>query len=77
MVTPLSRTLMKSSAHSLGDQNIMANGLDVAIIGAGPYGLSCSAYLRGREIEHVIVGSPMAAWRDRLSQHLARPRHHA
>jgi Pyridine nucleotide-disulphide oxidoreductase len=46
--------------------DVMANNTDVAIIGAGPYGLSCSAYLRGRGIEHVIFGSPMAAWRDNM-----------
>jgi thioredoxin reductase len=44
----------------------MANSTDVAIIGAGPYGLSCSAYLQGRGIEHVIFGSPMLAWRENM-----------
>jgi len=44
----------------------MVNNTDVAIIGAGPYGLSCSAYLRGRGVEHVIFGSPMAAWRENM-----------
>lgn len=44
----------------------MANSTDVAIIGAGPYGLSCAAHLRGRSVEHVIFGSPMAAWRENM-----------
>lgn len=44
----------------------MANSTDVAIIGAGPYGLSCAAHLRGRGVEHVIFGSPMAAWRENM-----------
>jgi hypothetical protein len=44
----------------------MANNTDVAIIGAGPYGLSCAAHLQGRGVEHVIFGSPMAAWRENM-----------
>ena len=39
---------------------------DVAIVGAGPYGLSLSAHLRERGIEHRIFGSPMQSWRDRM-----------
>ena len=33
------------------------------IIGAGPFGLSISTYLRGRGIDHLIVGRPMDTWR--------------
>src|SRR5271163_2582478 len=36
---------------------------EVLIIGAGPYGLSISTHLRGRGIDHVIVGRPMDTWR--------------
>jgi hypothetical protein len=32
---------------------------EVLVIGAGPYGLSISTRLRGRGIDHVIVGRPM------------------
>ena len=35
---------------------------DVLIIGAGPYGLSISAHLRHRGVEHTIVGRPMHTW---------------
>ena len=35
---------------------------EVLIIGAGPYGLSISTHLRGRGIEHLIVGRPMDTW---------------
>jgi cation diffusion facilitator CzcD-associated flavoprotein CzcO len=36
--------------------------IDVAIIGAGPYGLSIAAYLGARGIEFRIFGSPMQTW---------------
>jgi cation diffusion facilitator CzcD-associated flavoprotein CzcO len=44
----------------------MVHSTDVAVIGAGPYGLSCSAYLKGRGVEHVVFGSPMLAWRENM-----------
>jgi thioredoxin reductase len=37
--------------------------LPVAIIGAGPYGLSVAAHLRGRGIAFRIFGRPMDSWR--------------
>jgi cation diffusion facilitator CzcD-associated flavoprotein CzcO len=40
----------------------MRNSSDIAIIGAGPYGLSIAAYLRARGIEHRIIGHPMQFW---------------
>jgi thioredoxin reductase len=40
--------------------------LDVAIIGAGPYGLSVAAHLRGRGINHRIFGEPMSAWQNNM-----------
>jgi thioredoxin reductase len=36
---------------------------DVIVIGAGPYGLSISAHLRHRGVEHMIVGRVMNTWR--------------
>jgi len=36
---------------------------DVLVIGAGPFGLSISAHLRKRGIEHTVVGKPMDTWR--------------
>jgi thioredoxin reductase len=40
----------------------MAHSTDVAIIGAGPYGLSLAAHLSARGIEHAVIGDPMAGW---------------
>ena len=39
---------------------------NVAIIGAGPYGLSIAAHLRARGIEHRIFGRPMDTWLTRM-----------
>ena len=42
----------------------MAQPTDVAIIGAGPYGLSLAAHLRARGVKYRIFGDPMRFWRD-------------
>src|SRR6201986_41002 len=39
---------------------------DVVVIGAGPFGLSISAHLRQRGIEHTIVGRAMNTWRNHM-----------
>jgi thioredoxin reductase len=39
---------------------------DVAIIGAGPYGLSIAAHLAGRGVEHRVIGRPMSIWREKM-----------
>ncbi len=41
-----------------------SSSIDVAIIGAGPFGLSLATYLRKRKIEHRIFGTPMQTWRN-------------
>ncbi|WP_274561343.1 FAD-dependent oxidoreductase [Streptomyces spiramyceticus] len=38
----------------------------VAVIGAGPYGLSTAAHLRARGIPVRVFGSPMVSWRERM-----------
>ena len=37
--------------------------IDVLIVGAGPFGLSVSAHLRARDVDHLVVGTPMDTWR--------------
>ena len=41
----------------------MKLGTDVAIIGAGPYGLSLAAHLRARGVKYRIFGEAMSFWR--------------
>ena len=44
----------------------MSRSADVAIVGAGPYGLSLAAHLAGREIDFRIFGRPMQSWRESM-----------
>jgi cation diffusion facilitator CzcD-associated flavoprotein CzcO len=43
---------------------VKKNIIDVAIIGAGPYGLSVAAYLKSYGVAFRIFGSPMRFWLD-------------
>jgi len=44
----------------------MARAVDIAIIGAGPYGLSLAAHLRSSNIEFRIFGEPMESWKHKM-----------
>jgi len=39
---------------------------DVAVIGAGPYGLSATAYLKDAALETRVFGTPMTFWENRM-----------
>lgn len=41
----------------------MSKICDVAIVGAGPYGLSLAAYLKAQNIDFRIFGKPLSTWR--------------
>jgi thioredoxin reductase len=40
--------------------------IDVAIVGAGPYGLSLAAHLRAQGVEFRIFGQPMDSWSEHM-----------
>jgi hypothetical protein len=44
----------------------MSGRCDVAIIGAGPYGLSLAAHLRTAGVDFRIFGKPLGTWRDHM-----------
>jgi len=46
----------------------MLNGVEVAIVGAGPYGLSLAAHLKAAGVSFRIFGKPMSTWRDHMPQ---------
>jgi FAD-dependent urate hydroxylase len=41
----------------------MSERYDVAVVGAGPYGLSVAAHLRHYGIDTTVLGHPMASWK--------------
>ena len=44
----------------------MTRSIPVAIVGAGPYGLSIAAHLRNRGVGFRIFGNPMESWRAQM-----------
>ena len=42
--------------------------VQMAIVGAGPYGLSLAAHLRAASVEARTIGRPMGFWRDHMPQ---------
>lgn len=61
------------------------NSCDVAVVGAGPYGLAAAAHLRAAGVETRIFGEPMSFWRANMphgmklrspwvATHIAHPR---
>jgi FAD-dependent urate hydroxylase len=40
------------------------NSYEVAIVGAGPYGLAAVAHLRAKRVDCTILGNPMSFWRE-------------
>ncbi len=42
--------------------------VDVAVVGAGPYGLSISSYLRAHGLSYRAFGVPMQTWRTQMPQ---------
>ncbi len=44
----------------------MSTVMDVAVVGAGPYGLSIGAHLQARGISSRVFGPPMEVWRRRM-----------
>jgi hypothetical protein len=44
----------------------MTSHIDVAVVGAGPYGLSLAAHLKAVGVEHRVFGSPMDVWENHM-----------
>ena len=41
---------------------------DVAIVGAGPYGLATAAHLSQQGLNTIVFGKPMELWREHMPQ---------
>src|SRR6516165_1462268 len=46
----------------------MTSEVDVAIVGAGPYGLSLAAHLQALGVEYRVFGRPMDTWRHHMPE---------
>jgi lysine/ornithine N-monooxygenase len=44
--------------------------IDLAIIGAGPYGISLAAHAAARGLDYRLFGPPMHFWRERMPQNM-------
>jgi thioredoxin reductase len=44
----------------------MEKQTDLLIIGAGPFGLAMAAYAGHLDIDHILVGKPMAFWKEHM-----------
>jgi hypothetical protein len=44
----------------------MTGAVEVVVVGAGPYGLSIAAHLRGCGVDHRVFGSPMQTWLEHM-----------
>src|SRR5271166_4652138 len=51
-------------------ERIMGHDCEIAIIGAGPYGLSLAAHLRARGIDHRIFGKPLDTWTSHMPKNM-------
>jgi thioredoxin reductase len=54
------------AAEGLGELMVSTKQLPIAVVGAGPYGLSIAAHLRARGVEHRIFGSALQTWRSAM-----------
>jgi thioredoxin reductase len=61
-LTKASPDFQPRRVRTLRDLSTMKPIVDVAIVGAGPYGLSMAAYLAARGVSFRIFGSPMHTW---------------
>jgi FAD-dependent urate hydroxylase len=60
---------LKSNPHT-GASGTSARRCDVAIVGAGPYGLATKAALRSSDLDVRLFGPPMSFWRERMPEHM-------
>lgn len=58
---------LNSNAHD-GTPGTRARRCDVAIVGAGPYGLAAKAALRSSDLDVRLFGLPMSFWRERMPE---------
>jgi cation diffusion facilitator CzcD-associated flavoprotein CzcO len=61
-----SKTSTKTKSANLTMKTSLSH--QVAVIGAGPYGLATAAYLRAAKIETCVFGEPMSFWENQMPE---------
>ena len=46
------------------------NSIDLIIIGAGPFGLSAASFANFHQIDYLIIGKPMAFWKENIPENM-------
>ncbi len=62
------RRIVREATRTEDRRNMKPRPVDVAIVGAGPYGLSLAAHLAARGVDYRIFGSPMHTWRSLMPE---------
>jgi len=66
MTIALARDAAPNPLRSEPVNTVFHDDCDVAVVGAGPYGLSLGAHLSAAMIETRVFGDPMSYWRDHM-----------
>jgi cation diffusion facilitator CzcD-associated flavoprotein CzcO len=59
-----------AASHDAGPALRRSTHSDVAVIGAGPYGLSLAAHLAGRGIDARVFGKPLSTWKAHMPKNM-------
>ena len=57
-----------ATANNVGSSGPMQRDVEVAIIGAGPYGLSAAAHLKAQGRDVLVFGEPMEFWANKMPE---------
>ena len=65
-MNPVAKSIEHTKKKSVTSKEPLSPDYDVAIIGAGPYGLSAAAHLKAKGLGVCVFGEPMEFWADKM-----------